>query len=579
LVRHEATVDARALALAVEGGTASDEHVTLAATVDRERPAIQIQLETEGRAAAKVSATASFDPARRAVPYAFDVHLARLAALAPLLAKVRGLEGFDVSRLDLALSSKGSILGVVNGVTSDGSLRLEPAPSRTAAVVGDAELRAGHVAWTRGDTALLAPSLSWRGAFGVQGARRTVESHLDLPALHVDLGPHDLDINGIRDDSSVAISGDLLDPETSLSQRMTIAAVAQDFVAEYPFGDLSLALAAERDRDGLIHVSDLKLQNGAGGTKLAASGNVELGAGRRTLSVATSLTQDLPHLAESPGRFRARGKVALEANVSSPDLALFRVRAALRATDVSFEMPRAGVAVETANGEVPITVALLVDQGGIALRPDEARSRYSMLRFADQHPLLSRSGFLSIARLKTPFVEIAPLVGNLEIEQNLISLRQFEMGVRGGTITGQWGLAWEGPKSTLELHVRASGVQSSHGEPFDGNIAVVIAAGDRTVEGRAEILRIGERHLLDLLDLQDPLHVDPAMNRVRVALLVGYPDRLRLVFDHGFASARLELGGLARLISISELRGIPMGPIVDKLLAPILDAHETKETP
>jgi hypothetical protein len=202
-----------------------------------------------------------------------------------------------------------------------------------------------------------------------------------------------------------------------------------------------------------------------------------------------------------------------------------------------------------------------------------------MLRFADQHPLLSRSGFLSIARLKTPFISIAPLVGNLEIEQNVVSLRQFEMGVRGGTITGQCGVDWDGAKSTLELHVRASGVQSSHGEPFDGNIAVVISAADRTVEGRAEILRIGERHLLDLLDLEDPRHVDPAMNRVRTLLAFGYPDNLRLVFDHGFVNAHLELGGLARFVSIDELRGIPMGPIVDKMLAPLLEGPGTKETP
>jgi translocation and assembly module TamB len=134
-------------------------------------------------------------------------------------------------------------------------------------------------------------------------------------------------------------------------------------------------------------------------------------------------------------------------------------------------------------------------------------------------------------------------------------------------------------RSTLELHVRASGVQSSHGEPFDGNIAVAFSAADRSVEGRAEILRIGERHLLDLLDMQDPLHVDPAMNRIRTALHFGYPDSLRLVFDHGFASAHLQLGGLARLVSIDEVRGIRMGPIVDKILAPLLDRPDTKETP
>ena len=151
------------------------------------------------------------------------------------------------------------------------------------------------------------------------------------------------------------------------------------------------------------------------------------------------------------------------------------------------------------------------------------------------------------------------------------------MGVRGGRITGQCAVDWKGAKSTLEFHIRATGVQSTHGEPFDGNIAVAISAADRTIEGRAEILRIGERHLLDLLDLQDPQHVDPAMNRIRTALRVGYPDSLRLVFDHGFASAHLELGGLARLISIGELRGIPMGPIIDKMLAPVLDGPGTKE--
>jgi hypothetical protein len=282
-------------------------------------------------------------------------------------------------------------------------------------------------------------------------------------------------------------------------------------------------------------------------------------------------------LSTIPERFNGRGKVAVEANVISPDLAHYRVRATAKAENVSAALARAGIDVEAANGEVPVTVALHIGENGVELQRSEKRSPYSMLRFADQHPLMSRSGFFSIASLKTPFVSIAPLVGNLEIEQNVVSLRQFEMGVRGGSITGQCGLDWEGAKSTLEIHVRASGVQSSHGEPFDGNIAVVISAADRTIDGRAEILRIGERHLLDLLDLQDPLHVDPAMNRIRGALAFGYPDNLRLVFDHGFASAHLELGGLARLVSIGELRGIPMGPIVDRMLAPMLAGPGAKE--
>jgi len=118
--------------------------------------------------------------------------------------------------------------------------------------------------------------------------------------------------------------------------------------------------------------------------------------------------------------------------------------------------------------------------------------------------------------------------------------------------------------------VRATDLLSSHGERFDGNAALVLSAGERTIEGRADIVRIGKRHLLDLLDLQDPLRTDPAMNRIRAALSIGYPDQVRLSFDHGFASAHVALGGLARLVRIDDLRGLPLGPIIDKYLGPLL---------
>ena len=127
-------------------------------------------------------------------------------------------------------------------------------------------------------------------------------------------------------------------------------------------------------------------------------------------------------------------------------------------------------------------------------------------------------------------------------------------------------LDWQGRDSTLEARVRATGVKSSRGEPFDGNAAVLISGKDRSVSGRAEILRIGNRHLLDLLDLEDPHHTDPATNRVRYRLGWGYPEHVRMNFNHGFGSLRITMGGLASLFSIDEIRGIPMGPIVDRAL-------------
>ena len=217
---------------------------------------------------------------------------------------------------------------------------------------------------------------------------------------------------------------------------------------------------------------------------------------------------------------------------------------------------------------MPVSADVAVRAGRTVLLRQSGVNPYPALRFADQHPLLTHASFISAARLATPAFTAAPLAGNVKVEQNLVSVSQLEMGVRGGNVTGSCVLDWNGPRTTLEARVRATGVLSSQGEPFDGNAAVVVSAADRSVEGRAEILRIGRRHLLDLLDLQDPHHANAATNRVRHALALGYPDRVRVTFDHGFASARVTFGGLAGLVRLEDLRGIPMGPLVDKALAP-----------
>jgi hypothetical protein len=247
----------------------------------------------------------------------------------------------------------------------------------------------------------------------------------------------------------------------------------------------------------------------------------------------------------------------------------------MRFEGVHLRLPAAGIAIERLEGEVPVFADFALRAGRTVLLRQSGVNPYPALRFADQHPLLTRQSFISAARLETPVFSAAPLAGNVKVEQNLVSVSQLEMGVRGGKVTGSCLLDWNGPRTTLEARVRATGVQSSGGEPFDGNAAVVLSAADRSLEGRAEILRIGRRHLLDLLDLQDPHRTNAAANRVRHALSLGYPDRVRVTFAHGFASARVTFGGLARLVRLEDLRGIPTGPLVDRALAPFSRLVET----
>jgi translocation and assembly module TamB len=231
--------------------------------------------------------------------------------------------------------------------------------------------------------------------------------------------------------------------------------------------------------------------------------------------------------------------------------------------------------VEHVDGEIPATAAFMLG-GRSRPRPVKsgASNSYAELRFADQHPLSSRQSYLTIARLDTPWATFAPVAGNLVVDNDVFSLSQLELGVRGGRVGGRCVLVLKGRDSTIEASIRASGVRSSEGEPFDGNASLDIALRQRSVQGRAEILRIGKRHLLDLLDVADPARADPAINRVRRAMALGYPDHVRVAFNRGFASAKITLGGFAKLIKIDEIKGIPMGPIVDQFLGRFLDPEE-----
>ena len=161
-----------------------------------------------------------------------------------------------------------------------------------------------HAGWTAGADGVLAPEVTWRGTFHHSPGKQTVDSHLELGALHLDLGPRDVDVSGLRDDASIALKGDLADPTSRARRPHDRERYPQDFAPEYPLGDVALHVAGERETNGLLRLTDVAFQNGKAGTTLGVSGNVQLGAGRHTLSLTTNLAQgDLGRLTRAPERF------------------------------------------------------------------------------------------------------------------------------------------------------------------------------------------------------------------------------------------------------------------------------------
>ncbi len=564
--RHDADVSLAAQGVSVEGHAAPDAQLHLTAQVDRGQPSAKLHVEGQGAARLALDAAVGFAAGPRRLEGDLDLKADRLLLAGVLRPFVPALDGVDLRRAAVGLHAHAALTGLVEHVGRGGEVRMARDPLRTAAGSVDLSVHVADLGVTRGATQVTLGAVDWRAGLRAAGARRDLSSELRLDQVRLASGEQRIDVARLEDTAAAALIGDPVTGRAELTNRLLLAGLGQDLVPFGPTDEIALQLAAHRQPDGMIDISELRLTDAQAGTALSLSGAVALGADRR-LSLRGRFDQDLAKLKRLPSRMTASGHLGLAFGVESADLEMFRTRAGLELDDVNLRVPDAGLAVETADAKIPIDVRVALGPDGITIPRDVHPNPYASLRFADQAPLQAHSSFLSIARLTTPVVTVAPLAGNLSIDQNVLSLGQLEMGVRGGRVTGRCVLDWQDDDIKVETHVRASGVLSSHGEPFDGDAALVVSTGERTIEGRAQILRIGRRHLLDLLDMQDPHRVDPAMNRIRHALLLGYPDQVRIAFNHGFASARVTLGGLARLIRIDEIRGIPTGSLLDKVLS------------
>ncbi|NNB83984.1 hypothetical protein [Corallococcus exiguus] len=558
------------LALKVEGlrigeTDAGTQHQTLTFDVDRRK--LSLKLGLTGHEGLKVAADAAlaFNPKARALRMDVKGDFPPLGPLSPLLAKARVPPEVDPSKLAMSGELHGTLTGLITHLGSDGSFRLAPMPPRAASFEGKAHVDLRGVRWKQADQTINVPALRWEGESHADGAQRNVRTTLAVEKLTVSMNDRRFTFADLSSNSTATFTDQWEKGDIELKQLVKVRSMEQKPALPYPVQDVEASFSVVRKPTGVIRIPDLRLSNGGTQTVLKVRGRLDLSNDQQRMGLRGSLEQDLAHLAR-PGQVEGSGKVTVDFRVASPDLVVFRTTSSLKLQDLNVRMPESGIVVEALNGDVPLTENVEVSQDGVRLLNDLDVNPYSMLRFADQHPLLTRSGFMSADRITTPWVTIAPLAGNLAINQNVFSMSQLEMGVRGGRITGQCMLNWQGKHSTMEAHVRATGVKSSRGEPFDGNAAMVISARDRSINGRAEILRIGNRHLLDLLDVEDPHHTDPATNRVRYALGLGYPEHVRVSFKQGFGSLLITMGGLAKLVSIDEIRGIPLGPIVDRLI-------------
>jgi hypothetical protein len=572
--QHKGEVQLRAEGLRLEDQDAGAQRHRLTFDVDRKPTAAgeqkfdaRIQLSSQAGLQLGLDAALAFDPQVRALRGSLKAQWPAQQLPAGLRAQLPA--ALDIARLAVDVDAQGTLTGVITALSADSQPQFAPDPLTSAGFEGQALVHARGLRWRQDDLVAQVPDLQWRlvsppATQAGPGARRQLTSTVTAERARITLAERGLTATGLSL-NTVAGFGANPEDEPEFALQLKVASLEQRPALPYPVRQLEWQVRARRDADGAYHLSEFTLAHAATRTHVAAQGRLDLAPERRRLALKGVLTQDIAGL-NQPGVIEGRGRASVDFDLASPDLNTFRTQSSLRLEGVHLHLIGPGVVVEELDGDIPVYEDLRWTGSGVQLLDNLALNPYAMLRYTDQYPLLSRGGYVSARSITTPMARIAPLAGNLTIRQNVFAMTQLEMGVRNGRVTGQSRLDWRGRDSVLELRVRATGVQSTHGEPFDGNVAVVITARDRSVNGRAEILRIGSRHLLDLLDLADPHAADPSINRVRFALGLGYPEHVRLRFDQGFGRALIRLGGAAGLIRIDEIRGIPMGPIVDRAL-------------
>ncbi len=552
---HHAELGLRLAGIQWRGSKPWDQ--TLDATLDIAAANTRLHLKTDGALAPSVSAEvqADFDRTRHELVSQFTANAGHASFLAPFLEHVPGLAKLDLGSLEAAVSGRAHLQGISR--FDRRTLGRARGEARLEATVRNAR-------WLGEDQSASIASARFEAAAKGDGQQATLESHLDIQGAKY-----------TRDDDSYSATPISLRVSAALNRRsgeanahgeLEVGPVLQSEGFDYPLEGLKLSFSLERQADGVLFLPSARLENPAAGTMLEVRGGLALQENPAKLSAHGTLTQDLSKVWRNADVFSAHGRAELRFDVESPDSRVFDASSVLTLNGVDFRMPAWGLIAEGVDSEIPLLGTFALKSNGIAAIRKRHINPYSALRFADQYPLFRQQSYLSIRRLVMPQVTLESFAGNLKVDHNLISMDQMEMSVRGGHLAGQCLVDTDPKRLRAKAELRAVGILSSHGEPFDGNAAISISLRDRSVDGRAEILRIGRQHLLDLLDLEDPQHALPAFNRVRQALGLGYPDKMKVTFDRGFANVHITFGGLAKLVKVDDLRGIPMEPLLDKYL-------------
>lgn len=549
---------------------------------------LSLTSELRGRrgAAVNLALDARFDRQSEQLAYGARLSAEKLVAFAELVEKVAPAAGrADLARATLRASAKGDLSGVLRA--GEGSLpSLAERPLASARGSQTAELALDGLDY-RGDRgALRVPSL----ALTIESTHRAeagggASARLRLSELVFEGGGRSLRLAGV--DQAIVASFDrapdqgIVDVDTALE----VGSLEQSWLPGFPVQGLRLSSNLQIDRLRSIFLRELALDNPPSGSALRAAGTLELLSeqnaggsntivGREALSFEGRVIQRLEALEPLELASHARGSIELPFRLESGGLLGYRLVAAVEAKQVSFATADDSFAVEQLNGVVPVLEEFALLESGLVISAGPRTSPLSDTRFFDVHPFLSGNDYLTAQSIRFGgLAPLGPIAANVRIERSDFVIDQLQTGYQGGQIVGQVRAAWRDGDPIVRLRLNATGVRSGKSrDVFDANTALTFVPAALTLDGKMQIVRASREHVDDILDVLDPFHESANANRVRRALTLGYPKFVRFHLHDGAVDTEVELGGLAQLVRIDAIKAVPLGPILQKYVAPSLPA-------
>ena len=535
--------------------------------------------------AVALSIQALFDPSSGWLTHRGRVAIDRATVLSAWIpTQVRKQYPIDWSRFTGSLEQQGRVQGLF--VMRDGQKvpALTDGTLNSLAAEQSIILEVHGVAVDDGTLAVDLPQCSLHMSGSQRAGRLSGSADLKTPSLKVVYNGGDVHVASMTQHVDFSADSSPADGDVELRMTWALQNIRQNYLPFYPISDATISGRAHLSRLETFVLDDFTIHNKGGGTHITLSKSLNRagtssssGTSRqslRELTLTGRLTQSLQELSQPSGGFQGRGLVTAPLTVYSSDGTLFNIAAVVEMDDVSVNVPRFGLSIETMSGRIQLDETVEWDaDGGFSVVHDSERNHFSTSRYQDTQPFIANQSVFKIDRLRWQERTMGPIIGSMHVKNNVFALNKLRIQKDEGTISGQMIFDYAPGAEQIKFRGNVTGVRiGTSRQRLDANLAFTFVPARLELDGRIQILRLTRQHLEDMLDLLDPFREDTGLNRLRFALAFGYPKFARMEMSQGLAALKVDLAGIGALLTIDEIRGIAVGPFMTRHVEPLLNS-------